>query len=1716
MTITTPRLVLTFLDTSTTTTVTTTDIVFHEIKFEYQLLNGFSPSSNKVSLQLKQGAAAIHSILATEGDVKAVLYDNTSVLFTGYLSDNHNWVINSYGEQAFNITIEDVGTKLLGKAFLSSDAPSLYTLKGYVNSGNNSVVSQICSRAGITLANNQPSITGEVCANVDKNLTCRDLLTSVLLESGYTYYFNSNGQLCLFKIDCSSTSGVPVINGSNLYVVNNTAIALNKKAKQYKQVNVSYDEYETRTGVLVYKDVSGQDTDHPDCNFVIKPNSYYPVGLYEVATVAAMKALGTGDVSLGNYVRVLATNDVYEVVELGTPGADETGTSYSFVLTTVSQISYVEAEDIDKGRDIISISNVSGTVVYSGSLTYEISQRGAKNIAVVLHNTGSSDTTVTKLQATADIIDIKSKCILTAGETVGTDSSNNIYSASMKYLHTKKDAQIYANMMADYFKYCNYSYQFFANQDYALGTVVNVVDNIFSGLTVNLLLTAKQLNDKSGTVKYTGVTISPFDLTAAIVSENTLSPDSVGVPGPAGKSPLTVAFSNKVFSTSSTGFIIQQQDSEILTQNTNSFTITADDSSVEYMKTGTGNKVYPFLLGIDKATIPTQSGATIDFTGIYTDSGDLLTDIFDAQGFSSPYTALSNALSGITLPVTLPDASTAAFYHTLLKSGATQAAWTTAYWPLDVNSLKVEASDGTYTSRDTLSVIKTDAALPTYQYAMTTGSTPVAADWSDVQPTGWYVGCVYWMRIKYTWEDGSETYSDPWEDTITNDLMADTATFEISSDKSVIEKDLRSSDTETVTFTAISTKYINPTYTWNINGVSYSGSSVTFSFAKNAAPAVITASCNLTSLVGSTTYNAGPRTANLSCVDVTEYNINYGILAADPASAIDGDSYVKQVGEDFYPYVFTQGAWTQITNVANYPTEIAQCRDVILANGVNVKQTSAALYGYFRNLSAQNAQIDYLSTETISLQDGGVIKSDNYTEDSSGNPITGFYMDYDGNSKFVNSTIVDATVSGSFTSNPLETRDETPGTAVTGSWGSTAYYNDGTVYTAIANNTTPGTLTSITTGTHTYGNSTISSVLRLTENTQRTAQKTLAQNNSVTGSASINGTMPVHCSNVTVTATPLVKRFTSLAGTVTRTATTQYSTDNSNWTSFSGAKTLSRSYGASVYARQVYDSSSGTFGSISSWERTTTGSNIGKIVYANGIFLATSAANVSYIMRSTDGKNWSQVTPAGSGTMFNLCSGNNMFILAVNSTNNNGIYKSTDGINWTKTLNVIGYAVYFGNNEFRAYPSSGSATNYYYSSDGSTWTDGGYSGYGVNNTDWFYVNGQWIRLGGTTNVKYSQANDILFRCQWGGSSNGTIQTSTDGSTWTTVYTGSDVDDATILYANGYYIRNTQPNSQSSTTYLAYSTNLSSWTTISNSSGYMSAYGIYANGLIIFGGNVSSTSTYGVRTCKFQSYTDSDFTVVTTGKLAIKYDYSYYPLGANLLDSSTSILATKQNDSNSWDTTKTTITSYSLNPTAYYKFSSFNVNSFDARKYNSGSTFNIIYTKFDGSSLNLTSSTSGGYTYNAKWNGSTFSVYLNGALVGSFTDADYFTSGSVAAFTPVAQTDAALVKDVIPKADSTYTIGEQGNEFATGYIDLIYGNVVGDLSGHADSASNASYANSAGTAGTCSGNAATATTWQTARNFTITDGTHTGTATSVSGSAAVTLNLPTYIYGAVFN
>ena len=273
MTLTNPSLILIFNETPPSgghpvKTVLKQYIVNHSIRIRSQLLNGLRSSSNQATLQLTQKCPYIADIIASDFNIGAVLMDDYDQVFTGYLSTNWTWSVTANGEQNLNVTIEDVGTRMLNRPFIQSG-------RHLLDCTVDEAVCTICSSCGISVYENRIRITSHVTKVIEASDTCRSILEQMLYEAGYAYFFDSQGQLRIFEIDCTGTSGIPVLDNDDLIITGGKAINLSKDIRQYKSARVSFSEIGRASDYLIYSNSTGRDSDHPHCNLTLPAGSHF-------------------------------------------------------------------------------------------------------------------------------------------------------------------------------------------------------------------------------------------------------------------------------------------------------------------------------------------------------------------------------------------------------------------------------------------------------------------------------------------------------------------------------------------------------------------------------------------------------------------------------------------------------------------------------------------------------------------------------------------------------------------------------------------------------------------------------------------------------------------------------------------------------------------------------------------------------------------------------------------------------------------------------------------------------------------------------------------------------------------------------------------------------------------------------------------------------------------------------------------------------------------------------------------------------------------------------------------------------------------------------------------------------------------------------------------------------------------------------------------------
>ncbi len=498
-TISQPTLVLTFIGGDLETghlevqTIGTDEIVNHSITFRYQLLNGLKPSSNQVALQLRKGCSSIEDIIATEGDIRASLSDGTTRLFTGYLSTNFTWSITETGDQALNLTIEDVGTRLLGKAFIQSG-------KHLLNCSASQAISAICAAAGVVVSSFCQYIPSGIVKTVDSSQTCKDILEKLLYELGYVYYFDALGELRVFEINCTSTDDLEIWDKDDLYVVGGKAISLSKNIRQYKSARVSYTRLETAQNYLIYRNTTGRDDTHPYCYLPLEAGQYFD---------------GT---------------EYYSSLEWEESQLD------AYRESALIEACNAESESTLVGsNEIVSISNLSTIfAAQSGSVLCSVAEVGGPYIKIEAYNDGSLTYYITQLDVRADIIYVKDTNIVrTADAELADESSDNLLTEDLEFVHTVEFAQAHANLVGQYHRYANAQYTFFSKNNIAAGSIIKIVDNAFTSLEVNVLITGKTYTDQSDVIQYTAVGISAFNLSAEtyVSTISTGKTDRKGTPG---------------------------------------------------------------------------------------------------------------------------------------------------------------------------------------------------------------------------------------------------------------------------------------------------------------------------------------------------------------------------------------------------------------------------------------------------------------------------------------------------------------------------------------------------------------------------------------------------------------------------------------------------------------------------------------------------------------------------------------------------------------------------------------------------------------------------------------------------------------------------------------------------------------------------------------------------------------------------------------------------------------------------------------------------------------------------------------------------------------------------------------------------------------------------------------------------------------------------------
>lgn len=499
MTFVEPSLELTFLGGdletghSTVQTVSYEYIINRSIKPVRQLLNGLKSASNQVQLQISRTCPSTEDIVATSGDIEAVLSDDETVFFTGYVSTDFSWRVTKHGEQVLQITLEDVGTRLFAKPFID-------TGKHFFSGTASTALMAICTAAGVTVRTSDQNLMQQsVSFCAEANQTCKELIDQLVYECNYAYYFNPVGQLCLHEISADTEDAI-LVDSSKLCDNGGQVITLSKKIRTYKGARVVYTELGTADNYLVYRNTTGQDSGHPYCNLVLAAGEYFD---------------GT---------------EIYTSQEWSEATADEFREP-----ALIGAVNADSESQIVGSNKIVNISNLSPVVQATTGLTCTFTNVGGGFFKILAHNPTNASGSFSQMDLKASIVYEKSKGVIRT-DTTNVATGKGLLEEEMKWIHDKTNAEKHANLVAQYNRHCGATYTFHANTSITLGDVIQLNDDVYTGLDVYVLVYSREDSDND-LITYKGVAVSTFDLTEKAYHQITEQGPQSGAQGPPGQPP---------------------------------------------------------------------------------------------------------------------------------------------------------------------------------------------------------------------------------------------------------------------------------------------------------------------------------------------------------------------------------------------------------------------------------------------------------------------------------------------------------------------------------------------------------------------------------------------------------------------------------------------------------------------------------------------------------------------------------------------------------------------------------------------------------------------------------------------------------------------------------------------------------------------------------------------------------------------------------------------------------------------------------------------------------------------------------------------------------------------------------------------------------------------------------------------------------------------------
>ena len=442
-------------------------VIRNSVTMTYSLhaSDSLDPNTSSAKFTLLGYKTLLDTLLTSTDPVYCMILRDTASFINGIISPVTKVVPSAARITATEITVEDFTLSKLKKPITSIINWSNY----YVcnpNATASSIVHKLCSILNVNVAA-YPTITTVipyVCVLESDKKTYYELLSAVLYEVGYLFYFDRSGLLTFYNLAECPTSYSTIIQ-EFLNEIGNSAsdiIALQNSTKRgsYDEVKLTWYGKEKKTDLLVFEDTTGA-TDEYDCVIEVESDDYYPDKDSDSGTVYSQYA-----------------NDSWTILNVVDASLSESDTG----LTLVTAF-----QNFGK-KCLFSYENTSNTTKVIHSLK-------AVGTAWV-----QTDLNTTTLEINSDV--------------------RNILEYTCEYIYTKTVTDALATILKNFYKYNTLTFTVQSSTFYDLGTYVKIVDTARLGKTGYGRI--RQIEYKAdGTYVYQIESICEYDNTALSTSVST-------------------------------------------------------------------------------------------------------------------------------------------------------------------------------------------------------------------------------------------------------------------------------------------------------------------------------------------------------------------------------------------------------------------------------------------------------------------------------------------------------------------------------------------------------------------------------------------------------------------------------------------------------------------------------------------------------------------------------------------------------------------------------------------------------------------------------------------------------------------------------------------------------------------------------------------------------------------------------------------------------------------------------------------------------------------------------------------------------------------------------------------------------------------------------------------------------------------------------------------